>query len=210
MSDRSGRGWRTAVAVTVMALAGPSVAAAATQAKPAQPGAQGKAPPAHGPANIKAGHGEGIVQTVSGSTIVVRQLDGSALNLTVTPGTNVFVDGKRATLGDINAGFVASAAWSAGGTARVLQAFDLAAKHALTVGVVESVSTGAVVVTQTGVTSASGGTKLTIAVNAKTRVLVDGKPAALSAVKAGYTVVFTAADAKHKQPAHELRFLRPV
>jgi hypothetical protein len=210
MNGGSVKAWRAAVAVTVVALAGPSVAAAATLAKPAQPGAQGKAPPAHGAANIKAGHGEGIVQTVSGNAIVVRQLDGSTVNLTVTPGTHVFVDGKRASLGDINAGFVASAAWSAGGTARVLQAFDLSAKHALTVGVVESVSTDAVVVTQTGATSASGGTELTIAVDAKTRVLLDGKPAALSAVKAGYTVVFTAGDAKHKQPAHELRFLRPV
>jgi hypothetical protein len=207
MNGGSVKAWRAAVAVTVVALAGPPIAAAA---KPAQPGSQGKGPPAHGAANIKAGHGEGIVQSVSGNAIVVRQLDGSTVNLTVTASTHVFVDGKSASVGDVNAGFVASAAWSTGGTTRVLQAFDLSAKHALTVGVVDSVSTGAVVVTQTGASSGSGGTELTIAVNAKTRVLLDGKPAALSAVKAGYTVVFTAADGKHKQAAHELRFLRPV
>jgi hypothetical protein len=41
-------------------------------------------------------------------------------------------------------------------------------------------------------------------------VLLDGKPATLDAVKAGYTVVMTAKDSKGNKPAHELRFLRPV
>jgi len=51
---------------------------------------------------------------------------------------------------------------------------------------------------------------VSIPVNAKTRVLIDGKPAKLAAVEAGYTVVITANDAKGAKPAHELRFLRPV
>ena len=63
------------------------------------------------------------------------------------------------------------------------------------------------VLTETGVTS---GATVSIPVNAKTRVLVDGKPAKLAAVKAGYTVVITANDPKGNKPAHELRFLRPV
>ena len=119
----------------------------------------------------------------------------------------VFVDGKHALLTDVKAGYVASAAWKAGGTAHVLQAFDLSARHAARVGVVDSVSTGAVVLTETGVTS---GATVSIPVNAKTRVLIDGKPAKLAAVEAGYTVVITANDAKGNKPAHELRFLRPV
>ena len=41
-------------------------------------------------------------------------------------------------------------------------------------------------------------------------MLIDGKPAKLAAVEAGYTVVITANDAKGNKPAHELRFLRPV
>ena len=86
----------------------------------------------------------------------------------------------------------------------MLQAFDLSGQHAVSVGVVDSVSTGVLVVKE------SGGTTVSIPVNAKTRVLVDGKPASLAAVKGGYTVVLTAKDSKGDKPAHELRFLRPV
>jgi hypothetical protein len=214
MNDVWTRHWRSAVSVlsalAVVALAGPSVAMAATRAKPAQPGAQSKSPAAHGPANVKAGRGEGIVQSVSASAIVLRQLDGSTVSVSIGSSTQVFVDGKRASLRDVKAGYVASAAWKAGGSARVLQAFDLSARHAVRVGVVDSVSTGALVVTETGVTSGAGDATVTIPVNAKTRVLIDGKPAKLDAVKAGYTVVITANDSKGDKPAHELRFLRPV
>ena len=194
--------------VAAMALAGPAVVQAATTAKPAQPGAQGKNPPARGgAANVKAGRGEGIVQSVSANGVVLRQLDGSTVNISVGSSTQVFVDGKHALLTDVKAGYVASAAWKAGGMAHVLQAFDLSGRHAVRVGVVDSVSTGAVVLTETGVTS---GATVSIPVNAKTRVLIDGKPAKLAAVEAGYTVVITANDAKGNKPAHELRFLRPV
>jgi hypothetical protein len=194
--------------VAAVALAGPAVVQAATAAKPAQPGAQGKNPPARGgAANVKAGRGEGIVQSVAANGVVLRQLDGSTVSISVGSSTQVFVDGKHALLTDVKAGYVASAAWKEGGTAHVLQAFDLSARHAARVGVVDSVSTGAVVLTETGVTS---GATVSIPVDAKTRVLVDGKPAKLTTVKAGYTVVITANDPKGNRPAHELRFLRPV
>ena len=85
----------------------------------------------------------------------------------------------------------------------MLQAFDLSGPHAVTVGVVASVSPGTLAVT------ATGGAALSIHVNGKTRVLLDGKPAALAAVKVGFTVVIGAKDSKGNKPAHELRFLRP-
>jgi len=205
---------RAVVAVTIVVaalpLAAPSLARAATRAKPAQAGAPAKAPPAHGAAAVKAGRGEGIVQSVSANAIVLRELDGSTVSVSVAASTHVFVDGKRASLRDVKAGFVASAAWKAGGSARVLQAFDLSGQHAVSVGVVDSVSSGLLVVTKTSGTSGTGGTTVSIPVNAKTRVLVDGKLATLAAVKAGYTVVITANDAKGNKPAHELRFLQPV
>jgi hypothetical protein len=214
MRDISMRVWRTAVAVSIVAVAvafaGPSFARAATLAKPVQPGAPGKNPPAHGAAGVKAGHGEGIVQSVSANAIVLRELDGSTVNVSVASNTHVFVDGKLASLRDVKAGFVASAAWKAGGSARVLQAFDLSGQHAVSVGVVDSVSSGVLVVTKTSGTSSTGGTTVSIPVNAKTRIFVDGKPATLAAVKAGDTVVITAADQKGKKPAHELLFLQPV
>jgi hypothetical protein len=214
MRDVSIRVWRAAAAVSIVsaavAFAGPSFAGAATFAKPAQPGAPGKTPPAHGATSVKAGRGEGIVQSVSANAIVLRELDGSTVSISVASSTHVFVNGKRASLRDVKAGFIASGAWKAGGSARVLQAFDLSSQHAVSVGVVDSVSSGVLVVTKTSGTSGTGGTTVSIPVNAKTRIFVDGKPATLAAVKTGYTVVIAAADQKGTKPAHELLFLQPV
>jgi len=181
--------WRNSIAAAAVIafaavmLAGPSPAMAA---KPA-----------------KAGPRKGIVQSVTPKAIVLRQLDGSTIRIPVAPTTRVFVDGKRATLASVKRGFVASASWSTGRPARVLQAFNLSARHAVTVGVVDSLSDGVLEVTTTD------GSALSIPVNAKTHVLVDGKKATLAAVKAGYTVVIPASNSKSGKPAHELRFLRP-
>jgi len=197
MTDVSRRRWTTTVAATVafavVALAGPSLAEASKFAKPNPPAG-----------NAKAGAREGIVQSVSAKAIVLRQLDGRTVSVPVAASTQVFVDGKRASLHDVKAGFIASVAWKAGKPARVLQAFDLTGHNAVRVGVVDSVSAGVLDVTETG------GTTVSIRVNAKTHILLDGKPATLAAVKTGYTVVITAKDSKGDKPAHELRFLRPV
>lgn len=203
MNTLSIRSWSAVVAVTAVVLAGASLAEASTFEKPVPAGSQGKAPPARGPGNAKAGAGKGIVQSVSATAIVLRELDGSTVRIPVAANTHVFVNGLRASLRDVRAGFVASAVWKAGKPARVLQAFDLSGPKAVSVGVVDSVSTGALVVTGTG------GSTVSIRVDAKTRVLVDGKPSTLAAVRAGYTVVRSAKDSKGGRPARELRFLRP-
>jgi hypothetical protein len=174
------------VALAAVALAGPSVAEAAAPAKPA-----------------KAGPRKGIVQSVSPRAIVLRELDGSTIRVQVAPSTRVFVDGKRATLHDIRRGFVATVTGTAGKPARVLQAFNLSGQHAVRVGVVDALSDGVLDVTL------SDGGALSIPVNAKTHVLLDGRRATLAAVKTGYTVVIPAQNSKGKRPAHELRFLRP-
>jgi hypothetical protein len=174
------------VALAAVVLAGPSVAKAAAPAKPAKTGAR-----------------KGIVQSVSPRAIVLRELDGSTVRVQIVPSTRVFVDGKRATLRDIRRGFVATATGTAGKPARVLQAFNLSGPRAVRVGVVDALSDGVVEVTL------SDGGSLSIAVSAKTHVLVDGKRATLAAVKTGYTVVIPAQNSKGKRPAHELRFLRP-
>jgi hypothetical protein len=189
MSRFSKASWTAAavfVALAAVALAGPSVAEAAAPVKSA-----------------KAGTRQGIVQSVLPKAIVLRELDGSTVRVLVGPSTRVFVDGKRATLHDIRRGFVATATWTAGKPARVLQAFNLSGQHPVRVGIVDSLSNGVLEVTLTG-----GGT-LSIPVNAKTHVLVDGKRATLAAVKTGYTVVIPAMSSKGNRPAHELRFLRP-
>jgi hypothetical protein len=191
MSDISKRRWSATVAVTVglvaAVLAGPSFAEAATFAK-----------------HAKAGTREGIVQSVSAKSFVLKELDGRTVRIPVAVSTRVFVDGKRASLRDVRAGFVATVAWKTGRPARVLQAFDLLSQNAVSVGVVDSVSADVLVVKE------SDGTTLSVPVNARTRVLIDGKRASLAAVKRGYTVVISANDSKGNKPAHELRFLRPV
>jgi hypothetical protein len=208
MNDVSRRSWSAAVGVTVgvaVALAGPAFSGAATPAKPKPlpAGAQAKAPPPPGAAEGKAGTGKGIVQSVSAQAIVLRELDGSTVRIPVASSTHVFVDGKRAALRDVKAGFVASAAWRAGKPARVLHAFDLSGPNAVRVGIVDSVSARSLVV------SGTGGAPVSILVDAKTRVFIDGKRAALAAVKPGYTVVLLAKDSRRGKPARELRFLRP-
>ena len=190
MNRVSKRSWTAAAAVLValgaVALAGPSVAEAAAPAKPA-----------------KAGARKGIVQSVSPRAIVLRELDGSTVRIPVALSTRVFVDGRLATLQSIKRGFVVTATWTAGKPARVLQAFNLSGPHAVRVGVVEALSNGVLDVTL------SDGSTLSIPVNAKTHVLLDGKRSTLAAVKTGYTVVIPAQSSKGNKPAHELRFLRP-
>src|SRR4051794_39853556 len=143
MNRVSKRSW-TAVIFTLaaLALAVPLVAVAANP--------------------VKAGTRKGIVQAVTPKAIVLRELDGSTVRIPVAPTTRVFVDGKRATLGNVKRGFVASATWVAGRPARVLQTFNLSAPHAVTVGVVDSLSDGVLEVTTTD------GSALSIPVNAKT------------------------------------------
>src|SRR5688572_13630756 len=82
-----------AFAAVVVALAAPSFASAAQVAKPAQeeftaPGKpRDKAPPpsveGKGKPDGKAGDGEGIVQSVSATTIVLRELDGGTASIPV-------------------------------------------------------------------------------------------------------------------------------
>ena len=188
MNRVSKRSWTAAAAVLValgaVALAGPSVAEAAAPAKPAKAGAR-------------------IVQSVSPRAIVLRELDGSTVRIPVALSTRVFVDGRLATLQNIKRGFVATATWTAGKPARVLQAFNLSGPHAVRVGVVDALSDGVLDVTL------SDGSTLSIPVNAKTHVLLDGKRTTLAAVKTGYTVVIPPQSSKGNKPAHELRFLRP-
>ena len=154
-------------------------------------------PPGKGP-HGQSGSARGIVQSATAKNVVVKELDGTTVRIPVARSTHVFLDGKRATLVDARAGLVAIASWKGGKPALRLQLFDASA----TVAVVNSTSSGGVVVTM------PSGSNATIRVNAKTRVLVDGKPSQLHAVKAGFLLVLKRG-APTGRPAVELRFLRP-
>jgi hypothetical protein len=218
LTPRRGDGLTILVAVAALALgtAGPSLAsgAASPQSHQGNPSAteseshgnpngkpQTNPSPTHGkPANGKA---QGIVQSVADSTVVVTQLDGSSVSVDVSPATHVFVNGNHASVGDLKPGYVVSAVW-AGGKTRVLQAFDLSSAGAVGVGVVQSISTKAIVVRR------SDGTTVTLHIGPSTRVLLDGDKSKLGGVKVGDTVVFATRDAKSGKAAGQLRFLRPV
>jgi hypothetical protein len=179
--------------VGVAAAAGPE---AAVLAKPVQVKPQVKDPAARS--------GQGIVQSVSARAVVLKELDGSTVSVPVDAKTRVLVDGKPASLRAVKPGFVVVAKWKAGKATQELQAFDLSGQNAAGVAVVESVSADAVVVKE------ARGSTVTIPVDAKTRVLIDGKPASLRDVKPGYyTVITNVKGSRGNKPASELRFLRP-
>lgn len=198
-----------AVAASALALGvSPAGAGGPAAGPPAPHGAPAKAKPDHGakpkpphgaaPAAHQAGSAHGIVQSVSARAVLVRELDGSIVSVPVEPSTHVFVDGRRASLADVGPGFVAAASWTTDRPAGELEAFDPSATFA----VVQSVTAHSLVVTD-----ASGKT-VTVRVAPRTRVLVDGKPSALRAVVAGYTLVVGATGRGGKPPS-ELRFLSP-
>jgi hypothetical protein len=179
-------------AAGAVAAADPYAAATDTPAKQRPPLAKSPGP------SRGARSARGVVQSVSARAVVLKELDGSTVSVPVDVATRVFVDGKSASLGAVRPGFLVVAKWVVGKAAQELQAFDL---NAPGFAVVESVSAHAVVVKE------FRGRTVTIPVNAKTRVFVDGKPASLRDVKRGYYIVVKGS--KGNKPARELRFLRP-
>ncbi len=65
--------------------------------------------------------GEGVVQSVSTKAVVVRQLDGTTLTVPTDSRTVVFIDGRRAGLGDVEPGYVLAASWIPGKPVTVLR-----------------------------------------------------------------------------------------
>jgi hypothetical protein len=192
---------RRAVLAAIVLAAGVAAGSPAAAAPPAGRGPHGNGSP-HGP---PPGHGggertdQGVVQSVSGSTVVIRALDGSTLSVPVGPGTRVLVDGRLAAPDGIAPGDVAVVTWN-GRTTQRFEAFDLSPARNERLAVVKSVGPRRVVV------SGSNGSPLTIRTNGHTRVYLDGRPATLRSVHAGFTLVLGSAPAYGK-PVAELVFL---
>jgi hypothetical protein len=49
---------------------------------------------------------QGVVQALSGSVVVVRQLDGSAVSIAIDRKTKVTIDGRPDKISDVKPGFV--------------------------------------------------------------------------------------------------------
>jgi hypothetical protein len=69
----------------------------------------------------------GIVQTVAARGLELRTLDGAVLTVRVDARTRVTVNRRRATLADVQRGFVAAVRIDDRGLAREVQAFGVAA-----------------------------------------------------------------------------------
>jgi hypothetical protein len=196
-----------AVGTALLAAAFASTAAPAAVGGPgigAAPGPPAGRPPADRPVAIR----RGIVQALSAKAVTLKELDGTTLSVAVDAKTHVFVDGKPASLRDVEPGFVAIAKVKPGRTALELRTFDLSRPHgpggaAVKVAVVKSVSAVAVVLNK------PDGNTVTVLVDAKTRVFIDGQPASLSDVEPGFVVVASPKPFKNNEHATELRFLRP-
>jgi hypothetical protein len=63
---------------------------------------------------------EGVVQSVSATTVTLRQLDGTTVAIPVDRQTAVFVDGHPGRIGDASPGYVVVATWASGAPASVL------------------------------------------------------------------------------------------
>jgi hypothetical protein len=179
------------------AASGSNPAAAHTNAT------NGKPPSAGNSSSHAEQTDQGVVQSIAGGTVILKELDGSAVSIPVDQGTVILVDGRQGALRAVKPGFVAIAKWKPGGTAQLLQAFNLSPQSGEGISIVKSLLRNGVIVT------AANGSTVTIHTNAKTLVLIDGKQATLRGVKTGFTLVTSAATTGGRKPASELRFLSP-
>lgn len=123
----------------------------------------------------------GVVQSVSATRIVLRELDGNTVSIPVGPGTLVLVNGLDATLEDVQPGFVAAVAHRGSGPARLIRAWGRI-QPVVDRGVVVSASRrGLVIRTQNGTT-------LALRVTPRTRIRWHGLPATIAAVRPGRLV----------------------
>jgi hypothetical protein len=148
------------------------------------------------PAGAKKGHprvhaakgkarlAAGTVQSVGTGSVTLKRKKGDPVTVQVNGDTKIIVNGKAGTLGDIQVGFLAVARLTAaGGPAKVLRAHTPPQPGKVVAGTVDSVGSDSITLKKK-----DGGT-VTIAVNADTKIRVNGKPGALSDVEAGYGAI---------------------
>jgi hypothetical protein len=120
----------------------------------------------------------GVVQTVSTTQIVLRELDGSSVALSVDSSTRVSLNGSPAQITDIRPGFVAAVAHDGALAARFVRAFG---RDTVNVerGVVVSASARQFTIRR------SGGSLLTLRITPSTHVRLNGFPTTQAAIRPG-------------------------
>ena len=138
----------------------------------------------------KAGATRGVVQSVDGSQIVLRALDGRVVTFAISPGTPVRLNGARATITEVRPGFVARVTYDRQSRAILIEAFGAAAAPTVDRGIVTAVTRSSITLR-----TASGAT-VTVGVDAGTHFRFHGAPARRQLVRPGAQVAVThAADA---------------
>lgn len=127
----------------------------------------------------------GIVQSVSQTQIVLRELDGRQVTLAVGPGTRVRVNGSAASVADVLPGFVAAVVHDGATPARTIRAFGLVRRLGDR-GVVAAVTRRTLTI------RTPAGALLTFRRGLRTRVRRHGLPAGWAAIRPG-----TIADVTH-------------
>jgi len=138
----------------------------------------------------------GVVQSAGGGSIVLRELDGSVVTVAVVPQTQIVVNKRPGSLGEIQAGFVAEVVHFGSGPAVAISAVGVV-KPTRDRGVVQSIGSSSFVL------STSSG-PVTITVGPGTTIMLNGRAALLSELRPG-----DLAEAAHagSSPATEIRAL---
>ena len=153
--------------------------------------AEAKLTAAGGPAKVLRAHQVpapgtivvGQVDSVGSNSITLKKRDGSTVAIPVNGDTKILVNGKAATLADVETGYRAYVRRTAAdGPAAVIRAYEKKeGGHKLLVrGVVDSVGTDSITL------KGHGGATATIHVTAQTIIRVGGQAGALSDIKSGY------------------------
>jgi hypothetical protein len=100
-----------AIAAAVLAFAAPAYAD-----RGGKPSTKGGPPAAAATVTV-----QGVVQSVSGSAVVVRQLDGSMVSVGIARNTHITVDGHPTKVGDVKPGFVLVTTVKAGQAASTMR-----------------------------------------------------------------------------------------
>jgi hypothetical protein len=123
----------------------------------------------------------GVVQSVSTTRIVLRELDGRTIEIVVGPLTRVLVNGGPAALLDVQPGFVAAVRHDGSAPARVIRAFGRL-QQLVDRGVVVSMAPRRLVIRRVA------GDMLSFRVTFRTRFRWRGLAATAAAVRPGRVV----------------------
>jgi len=130
----------------------------------------------------------GVVQTVSPTRLVLRELDGSLVGIAVGPATRVRVNGLASSIDIVRPGFVATAVHDGDAPAAVIRAFGrvpVTSERGIVVAVAARRLTF----------RTASGPNLVLRITARTRIRVRVRPATVAALRPGRVadVTYTAA-----------------